>query len=353
MQKKKILINTPHLNKIGGGVTNHYLGLKPYWSNIVKYNYIGKRGENCFGPFWLPYDIVKFIFRIIIFNPDYIILNPSLNKRAVNRDKLFLIISRFFRRKTVVMFHGWDSSYIENNNKNKIDFISIFNKASLIFVLSNTFRSELIEWGITSPIHLTSTKVSDSLLDGFDIKSRKGLIKNILILSRIVKNKGIAEAIDAYTILKSNHPDLRLYIVGDGEDKNYFENYVLNKKIEDIHFCGYLSGNALASLFKKCDFYLFPTFHNEGMPTSVLEAMAFGLPILTRPIGGINDFFKDGINGILTSSKDPVVYAHLIDGLINDTEKIKQISNNNFVYAKEHFLASSVALKMEKIIVNI
>ena len=89
MQKKKILINTPHLNKIGGGVTNHYLGLKPYWSNIVKYNYIGKRGENCFGPFWLPYDIVKFIFRIIIFNPDYIILNPSLNKRTVNRDKLF------------------------------------------------------------------------------------------------------------------------------------------------------------------------------------------------------------------------------------------------------------------------
>ena len=53
----KILINTPSL-KLLGGVANHYLGLKDFWSEDVRYNTVGKRSKNGKGIFWLPWDVL-------------------------------------------------------------------------------------------------------------------------------------------------------------------------------------------------------------------------------------------------------------------------------------------------------
>lgn len=57
----KILVNTPSL-KLSGGVSNHFKGLKDYWSVIVKYNTVGKRGvKRGSGKYWLPWDSLNFI----------------------------------------------------------------------------------------------------------------------------------------------------------------------------------------------------------------------------------------------------------------------------------------------------
>ena len=68
-----------------GGVSNHYMGLKKYWTEQVKYNYIGSRKII---PGWIsfPFDLVRFVFNIITFKPQTVILNRSLAYKAVNRD---------------------------------------------------------------------------------------------------------------------------------------------------------------------------------------------------------------------------------------------------------------------------
>jgi len=78
-------------------------------------------------------------------------------------------------------------------------------------------------------------------------------------------------------------------------------------------------------------------------------AVAFGLPIVTRPVGGICDFFENGKMGFITESKAPEVFADLMEKLITDCDGRKKIARYNQRYAKEHFMALQVAKRIESI----
>lgn len=141
-------------------------------------------------------------------------------------------------------------------------------------------------------------------------------------------------------------------IVGNGSALESSKQYVIEKKIKDIYFTGTLSGQSLIEEFTKGDIYLFPSYHGEGMPTSVLEAMAFGLPIITRPVGGLADFFKQKKNGYLIESFKPNDFALKIEHLINSPYECKEISEYNHKYAIQNFMASNVAKFIENTIEN-
>ena len=114
-KKMKLLINTPSLKFLGGGVANHYIGLRTFWTENVKYNVVGRRGgKSGSGKYWLPWDIFKFIFRLLTFRPNIILLNPSLGDKALKRDFIYLNICRFFRKKTSVFIHGFNFEYAKN-----------------------------------------------------------------------------------------------------------------------------------------------------------------------------------------------------------------------------------------------
>lgn len=67
--------------------------------------------------------------------------------------------------------------------------------------------------------------------------------------------------------------------------------------------------------------------------------MAFGLPVITRPVGGLKVFIEDGKKGYNTESKDPKVFAELIEKLITQPENRKQMSAYNSAFARKHFMA--------------
>ena len=89
------------------------------------------------------------------------------------------------------------------------------------------------------------------------------------------------------------------------------------------------------------------------MPLSVLEAMAFGLPVITTRVGGIPDFFEDGKMGFFLASRKPAHIADKITYLLERPTLMKQISEYNYHYAKEHFYASKVAKRFENIIESV
>jgi len=358
----KIIINTPKTT-IPAGVSNHYLGLRPYFSNNVIYNqylpghYIKEKTT-----YWLVFlvklitnkffEILRFLYLIIRYKKPTILLNPSFGKSAIQRDALFLRISKFFGCKVAVFMHGWDKTYLEKVLNKEVQFSNAWFKANAFFVLANEFKEYLEKLNIRAPIHLTSTKVNDQLLEGVPTKSIKQ-IKTILFLARIEKAKGIFTTIDAFQILTRKHPEMRLQIVGRGNALNEAKKYAKQKNIANINFKGPFSGDALKSEFINADLYILPTTHGEGMPTSVLEAMAFGLPVITRPVGGLIDFFDNGKMGYLIESLNPKEYAEKIELLIKDVNKANHISKYNSKFAKEHFLASKIAPEIEKIIKEI
>jgi glycosyltransferase involved in cell wall biosynthesis len=115
---------------------------------------------------------------------------------------------------------------------------------------------------------------------------------------------------------------------------------------------GYIGSNS--RLYPKCPeiakqrFYLFPTY-GEGMPNSVLEAMAYGLPVVTRPVGGLRDFFENGRMGFVADSLEPFEFMGLMEKLVLDSGLRDKMGQYNRTYAKDHFSATKVAARLENI----
>lgn len=340
----KILINTtPPTNT--GGVANHYKGLKRYWSEEVYHNYIGGR-KGSPGSVIIIYDILKFIYKCFTIQPDIILLNPSLGKTALMRDGLYLTISKILKFKTVLFIHGWDEDVEKEINNEPRTFVKKFNKADAYLVLASEFRNKLKEWGITKPIQLTTTKVDNKLVADFDI-SQKRYNKTLLFLARIESVKGIFVTLKAFKKIKRIHPNTQLVVAGNGSALSEAKDYVMKKNISNVSFKGYVRGDKLKTVLKKSDIYIFPTAHGEGMPTSVLEAMAFGLPVITRPVGGLVDFFKNGKMGYMIESLAPNDFADRTIKILDNPETHKEMCEFNYSYANEHFLASKVAEEIE------
>lgn len=343
----KVLINIPYL-KFKGGVANHYLGLKDYWTEDVRYNQIGKKHNKLgSGKYRLPLDLIKFIFKIIVFKPDIVLVNPSLSRRAIVRDLIFLKVAHTFHKKTAVFFHGFDEEYISNHDTSNL--VSWLNRTSTVFVLASQFANILKNIGVTVPINVVSTKVDDKLVADFNIEDRKGNINNLLFLARITEQKGIFIALEIYKILLNKYPNLKFRVVGEGPALNMAKNFCKTNNLSNAVFTGALSGKSLIKEYRDGDIYILPTYH-EGMPTSVLEAMAFGLPVITRPVGGLVDFFENGKMGEMVDSLRPEDFVPYIVKYLNDRELSESTSIYNFQYAKKHFMASNVAKNIERIL---
>lgn len=338
----KLLVNTPDINALGG-VANHYLGLRYYWTQDVKYHTIwvkewSKLKSPCF--------VISFIWKLLTFRPDMVLVNPSMGKAALTRDFLYLKIARSLGFDVSIFIHGFNLDYVKIANWKWIS--RNLNQAAHIIVLAQQFKDILIEHGVTADIQLSTTKVPDDMIKDYDADVRTGEIKNILFLSRIEKAKGVYEAVDTFVLLKKFHPYLKMKMVGEGSELKALKEYVSSIGAEGIEFAGALHGSEVTDAYKESDLFLF-TSYGEGMPTVVLEAMAFGLPVITRYVGGLCDFFEDWKMGRITDSLDPKVLASLIEPLLTDKEKARQMSLHNHKYAKEHFLASKVAKGLEHI----
>lgn len=345
-KKKNILIVVPSF-QILGGVANHYQGLAPFWTNNVKYLFQGKR-KHIPAIFTIIPDLITFSILMMFKKYDAVIINPSLRTYQLNRDSIYLRIARFFGKKVVTFIHGWDYDKADEISKSPVKFCNAYGKSSYIYVLYTGFKKHLESLPMSTPIELTTTKVNDALIKDFNIENRNGEINRILFLARADKLKGLDVTIKAFEILKKRYTNLELVICGTGNALNENIEYVNTNQINDVQFKGHVTGNDVAKEFANTDLYILPTTHGEGMPTSVLEAMAFGQPIITRPVGGLCDFFIDGKMGKFIESLNPQDYADAIEYYINNPGISKETSMFNHNYAKEHFLASSVARKIEE-----
>jgi len=294
------------------------------------------------------FDILKYIFKILTLQPDVVLLNPSLRSGAIKRDSSYLWLSkRLLKRKTIVFFHGWDKDLEKVIDKNPVKFVNKFNKADAFLVLSSQFQNKLTEWGVTKPVKLTTTKIDDELINDFNLQ-RKQYGKTLLFMARVERDKGIFITLKAFKKIKKVHTDAKLVIAGSGSALTEAVKLAEQQGISDIYFKGYVRGVDLVNTYQNADLYILPSY-GEGMPTTVLEAMAFGLPVITRPVGGLIDFFENKKMGYLVDSFEPADFGEDVIDLFDNHKRLSDIGRFNHNYAKEHFLPSKVALRMEKL----
>lgn len=355
----KVLVLCPSFDTPGGVATYYSLFNKYFISDkiMIEYYFVGRKSEIS----GLGDRVVNSMIDLLslcrtIPKHDLVHLNPSLDPKAIIRDGVYhFIAKRIYGKKTIVFFHGWEIPFEKFINKGFGRIFRLLFNFDFAIVLANSFKQKLISWGYKDDsIEVETTAIDDDLLNGFSIENRIKELElrkqmRLLFLARIEKEKGILETIEAFQRLSGRYPSLQLAIAGDGpfmDETRKFVNRIGLK--EKVVFLGYVRGEEKKSIFLHSDVYILPTYR-EGMPISVLEAMAFGLPVVTRPVGGLKDIFINGEHGFLTGSKNPEVIASLIEKIILDKELREKMSITVHKYAKERFMAAEVAKRLEDI----
>lgn len=147
----------------------------------------------------------------------------------------------------------------------------------------------------------------------------------ILSIGEMIKRKNYETALR--TIAKLKNDNVKYLICGTGQLENDLKEMALNLNILDkVIFLGFR--NDIPEICMVADLFLFPSFQ-EGLPVSVMEAMAAGLPIVCSSIRGNEDLIVNGINGYLASPENEDLFVQHISELLTDSMLRESMSLNN------------------------
>lgn len=179
-----------------------------------------------------------------------------------------------------------------------------------------------------------------------------GSEKRILFVGRLHPIKGVQYLLQAMQIVHAEMPDVRLILVGDGEEREYLESLTDRLEIRGcVEFAGRVPHEKIQGYLGQADVFVLPSL-SEGFPNVILEAMACGLPIVTTKVGGIPDIVTDGVNGYLVDAKNPDAIAEKILILLQNGQLSEEISIKNKEKVKK-YKWENVVCKLEKIYLKI
>ena len=288
---------------------------------------------------------------------DALHVNPSLDLKSFIRDGFLVLQAKRSSLPVLVFWHGWGKAFEPVVEKYLLSFFRrTFARADGFIVLASAFEEKLRQWGINSPVFKITTTVHENLLAGVDLDDKLSRLgreveTNVLFLARLERAKGVFETLDGVRLLQKKGFPVTLSIAGDGSVRQELEEYIKKLNVQDnkIRFLGYVRNQKKIEAFLSHDIYCFPTFYGEGLPTSVLEAMAFGMPVITKPVGGLADIFEDGKMGVLMHGNSPEEIADCIEKIIGDKKNMLRMGRYNIKYARKNFMASVVAARLDKI----
>ena len=137
----------------------------------------------------------------------------------------------------------------------------------------------------------------------------------LVAVSRLVHKNATDDIIRSLTLLPKN---VNLLVIGKGEEGPTLQKLATRLGVSDrVKFLGFISHKDLPTYLSICDIFVRPS-RSEGFGNSFIEAMAFGLPVIATPVGGIPDFLDDKETGIFCSPDNPKSLAEAVNLLLND-----------------------------------
>lgn len=137
------------------------------------------------------------------------------------------------------------------------------------------------------------------------------------IIAHILPHKGFDDLIRALALIQKKHPRVRCLVVGEAPRKRYLQELLDLAERLSVRDRLVLVGfqDEVAPLLNAMDLFILPS-HTEGLPITILEAMAAGRPVVATSVGGIPEVVRDGETGILIRSRDPEGLAEAVIRLL-------------------------------------
>ena len=125
----------------------------------------------------------------------------------------------------------------------------------------------------------------------------------VLYLGWIYDFKGCYDLLRSWALFRSHCPGWRLAVGGKGEVDRFLAEAERLGVRDDIDFLGWVAGDAKDRQLRRADIFVLPSY-SEGMPVSVLEAMAYGVAVITTPVGGVPDMMEPDVHGLWVQPGD-------------------------------------------------
>ena len=172
-----------------------------------------------------------------------------------------------------------------------------------------------------------------SFLDSTDSRSQKEWV--VGTVARLSPEKGIHHLLHAHSILRARGFALRLVLVGDGNQRKDLETLVENLGLSStVKFLGYQEN--VEKILTTFDLFVLPSM-TEGIPLSLLEAMANCLPVVATNVGGIPEVVVDRESGLLVPPGQPEAIAQALEQLIQNPDEANRMAKNAECRIRKHF----------------
>lgn len=220
----------------------------------------------------------------------------------------------------------------------------LFDNATRVIVLSNGWKTWLQSISTNRQIRSIYNPVLLPSLVQWDSR-KKGVV---LCLGRLGRNKGSYDLLQAIRNIENGQALVHLVLGGDGDIEGV-RGYAISLGLApQVELLGWIKGQAKDRQLASANIYALPSYH-EGLPMSVLEAMAAGMPIVSTFVGGIPEAVTDGIEGFLVNPGDVDALADRLRRLLEDPALAQRMGAAARRKVEATFSSDAILPKIEEI----
>jgi colanic acid/amylovoran biosynthesis glycosyltransferase len=244
----------------------------------------------------------------------------------------------------VVSFHGADVAQKPEIKDYPAKLRRLFNAVPLVFARSQSLIDRLVHLGCPpEKLRINRTGIPLNEFPFADREPPRDGKWRVVQACRLIPKKGVATSLRAFAIFKKDNPGAEFFIAGKGPLQPELEMLAGGLGIlRDVHFVGFLSQSKLQQLYASSQLFLHPSEispnqDQEGVPNSVLEAMATGLPVVATRHGGIPEAVDHGRTGFLVPEEDHVGLANAMQLITSSPAVFKQMGERAHAAIAERF----------------
>jgi len=240
------------------------------------------------------------------------------------KDVMVVAILKIFRKKIIYHFHNKGVATQQQKTLDNLLYRFTFKDTKSI-LLSSLLYPDISNYVNREDVFFCANGIPD-LETNAAVKKRYNSLNtcNLLFLSNMVAEKGVLVLLDACKLLKENGTLFECHFVGAWADvsEDTFNKYVSKNNLSDCIFThGKKYDKDKLKFYSSADIFVFPTFyHNECFPLVLLEAMQFGLPLVSTNEGGIAEIISDGETGFIVPPNNAAELSAKLEYLIKSPE---------------------------------
>jgi glycosyltransferase involved in cell wall biosynthesis len=286
---------------------------------------------------------INVLISLITKRYDLSYLTINSNGNGFYKDFIVVVILKLFQNKIVYHYHNKGVKKYQTHWLLNILYKYQF-KNSQSILLSSLLYQDIEKYVGFEKIHICPNgipKIPDTEINYLILNREKNLIPQLLFLSNMMVEKGVFILLEACRILNVKNIRFKMNFIGSWLDikEEEFSEYVVKNNLENcVFYRGKKYGSAKDAYFRAADIFVFPTFyHNEAFPLVNLEAMQYGLPIISTKEGGIADMVSENETGLLINKKDSKELAEKIEYLIENPELRRKMGAASKIKFEENF----------------